>query len=140
MPGCLRGLQPLHTFTRRAAYCADRLPPPSPCAPLPLRLALLQVCDIALHYLDVCLPAQGPLTATPVAAPGSSAAAASALACPPASSSPASGDCAMIEPLAALADPEAQAAFMRERLFLVAQAAKVAAAALSRWVPRRALW
>ena len=45
-----------------------------------------------------------------------------------------------MEPLAALADPEAQAAFMQERLSLAGHAVKVAVRALSWWVPAGALW
>ena len=122
-----------------------------------MRLALLlQVCDMALHYLDVCLPAQGPLAyngpapPAPVPAatssstdaqppqpqPSSVPATASAPGRPPASTSSCLTSCA-VEPLAALGDPEAQAAFMQDRLLLATNAMEIAARALSRWVPQR---
>ena len=133
--------------------CAPLPPPPAPPNRVPLRLALLQVCDMALQYLDVCLPEQGPLAAatpvpassrspavqSPPSAPATAASAtASPLTCPPASSSTTTGSCA-IEPLAALADPEAQAAFMQRRLAMATHAFDIAAAVLSRWGPQRAL-
>ena len=121
-------------------------------------VVLLQVCDMALHFLDVCLPPQGrstrdhtaPPTPVPATSSCTSRTAAQPQPQPPQSCGLATASASghplpavasscptifAIEPLAALADPEAQAAFMQERLILAGHAVEIAALALSRWAP-----